>query len=262
MSKIEELRNQNAEYWNGRASTYSDVNKWELAGESRDSWKSVISACIGSHYDGRTPADISVLDVGCGPGFFAVILTELGYKITAVDLSEEMLAEARLNAGELAESICFCQMNAEALDITDNSFDVVISRNLTWNLPHPDVAYAEWCRVLKSGGLFINFDSNWYHYLYDEEKRAAYETDRVRSEEMQLGDQDVGDNFDVMENIAREMPLSKISRPAWDLEVLSWLGMKVSADPDIWQKVWTEQEKVNFASTPMFMVTAIKALAV
>ena len=258
MSKAAELRNQNAEYWNGRASTYSDVNKWELAGESRESWKSVFRECIGSHYADRTTADINVLDVGCGPGFFAVILTELGCKVTAVDLSEEMLTEARLNAGELAESICFCRMNAEALNIADKSFDVVISRNLTWNLPDPDAAYAEWCRVLKPGGLFINFDSNWYHYLYDEEKRAAYEADRTRSEELQLDDQNVGDNFDVMEDIAREMPLSKINRPAWDLSVLSGLGMDASADPDIWQRVWTEQEKVNFASTPMFMITAIK----
>ena len=204
------------------------------------------------------PAEISVLDVGCGPGFFAVILTELGYKVTAVDLSEEMLTEARLNAGTLSESISFMRMNAEDLGFPDNCFDVVISRNLTWNLPHPDIAYAEWCRALKPGGLFINFDSNWYHYLYDEKKRAGYEADRARSEELQLDDQNVGDNFDLMEDIAREMPLSRIDRPVWDIAVLSALGMKASADTDVWQKVWTDQEKVNFASTPMFMITAVK----
>ena len=256
--KTNELTTANAQYWNGRAATYSDVNKWELAGESHDSWKSVIGACIGSHYADRAPGEISVLDVGCGPGFFAVILTELGYKVTAVDLSDEMLAEARLNAGALADSIRFCRMNAEALDIAGCSFDVVISRNLTWNLPHPDIAYAEWCRVLKPGGLFINFDSNWYHYLYDEEKRAGYEADRARSEELQMDDQNVGENFDVMEDIAKEMPLSRIDRPSWDLAVLTELGMEAEADTSIWQKVWTEQEKINFASTPMFLVTATR----
>ena len=91
MTDTQELRDQNAEYWNGRASSYSDVNKWELAGESRSSWKSVTGACIAAHYAGLSPAEISVLDVGCGPGFFDVILTELGYRVTAVDLSEEML---------------------------------------------------------------------------------------------------------------------------------------------------------------------------
>lgn len=258
MSGTDELRNQNAEYWNGRASTYSDVNKWELSGESRNSWKSVIGPCIDSHFADRTPAEISVLDVGCGPGFFAVILTELGYKVTAVDLSEEMLAEARLNAGALAGSISFERRDAEALEISDSSFDVVVSRNLTWNLPHPEIAYSEWCRVLRPGGLFINFDSNWYHYLYDDEKRAGYEADRARSEELQMEDQNVGENFDVMEDIAREMPLSRINRPEWDLELLAELGMKASADKDVWRRVWTEQEKVNFSSTPMFMVTAVK----
>ena len=258
MSDIENLRDQNAEYWDGRASSYSDVNKWELSGESRGLWKSVIAECINAHFAGRDPAEISILDVGCGPGFLAVIMTELGYKVTAVDMSEEMLAEAGRNAEDLAESIRFIRMDAESLDIADGSFDVVISRNLTWNLMHPDTAYAEWCRVIRPGGLLINFDSNWYHYLYDEEKRAGYEEDRARSKELQLDDQNVGESFDVMEDIAREMPLSRIDRPSWDLTVLSGMGMKAEADTSVWQKVWTGQEKVNFASTPMFMITAVR----
>ena len=57
-------------------------------------------------------------------------------------------------------------------------FDVVISRNLTWNLKDPKRAYEEWCRVLKPGGKLLNFDANWYGYLYDEEKRLSYEEDR------------------------------------------------------------------------------------
>ena len=51
-------------------------------------------------------------------------------------------------------------MNAEALCFEDSSFDIVISRNLTWNLPDPDKAYAEWTRILKSGGLLLNYDAN------------------------------------------------------------------------------------------------------
>ena len=250
--------NRNSEYWNGRAASYSDVNKWELAGESRGLWKAAVRDCICAHYPGRDAGDISVLDVGCGPGFFAVILTELGYRVTAVDLSGEMLAEARLNAGDLADRIDFRRGNAECLDLSDNSFDIVISRNLTWNLPHPDIAYSEWCRVLKPGGMLINFDANWYRYLYDEEKRAAYDADRAKSEELGLDDQNVGDNFDVMEEIARDMPLSRIERPVWDIALLTGLGMDACADTGIWQKVWTDQEKVNFSSTPLFMVTAKK----
>lgn len=250
--------NANLEYWSQRASGYSDVNKWELAGESRGMWKDVLNRLISGRYPNRDPASVKVLDVGAGPGFIAIILTELGYRVTAVDMVSEMLDEARQNAGPLAGMIDFRTGNAESLDIADNCMDVVISRNLTWNLPHPDAAYSEWRRVLREGGLLLNFDSNWYNYLFDDKKREAYEVDRARSEELGLGDQNVGDNFDVMEDIARGMPLSRELRPAWDIEVLSGLGMSVWTDEEIWREVWTEQEQVNFSSTPMFLVHAIK----
>lgn len=248
----------NAKYWDERAATYSDVNKWELAGESRQLWKDVCGTAITSRYPNKKASEISVLDVACGPGFLSFVLTELGYKVTAIDFSRNMLAEAKLNAGELADKITFTCGNAEALEFEDDSFDVVISRNLTWNLPHPDKAYSEWCRVLKPGGILINFDANWYHYLYDEEKRAKYEADRRKSAELGLDDQNIGDNFDLMEDIALEMPLSRIERPGWDIGFLSGLGMNAVADKDIWRKVWTEQEKINFSSTPLFMITAAK----
>ena len=85
--------------------------------------------------------------------------------MTAVDYTDAMLNEARLNAGEAAEHIHFHCMDAEKLGFADASFDVVVSRNLTWNLPHPERAYAEWARVLKPNGLLLNFDANWYRYL-------------------------------------------------------------------------------------------------
>ena len=197
-----------------------------------------------------------MLDIGTGPGFFAILLAEQGFDVTAVDFSPAMLEEAKQNAGALAEIIDFREMNAEALDLAADSFDVTVSRNLTWNLPHPEAAYSEWARVLKAGGLLLNFDSNWYHYLFDDSKREQFEADRASSAELGLGDQNVGENFDVMEDIARSMPLSEISRPEWDISVLTGLGFSVTVDKDIWKKVWTLQEQTNFSSTPMFMVSA------
>ena len=79
-------------------------------------------------------------------------------------------------------------IDGSKLDFEDNTFDVVISRNLTWNLEHPDVAYREWVRVLKVGGRLLNFDANWYGYLYDEEKRLSYEEDRKSVESEHLDD--------------------------------------------------------------------------
>lgn len=33
-------------------------------------------------------------------------------------------------------------------------------------------------RVLKPGGVLLNFDAGWYNYLFDEEKGAGYARDR------------------------------------------------------------------------------------
>ena len=236
MSENIGLSEANRTYWSQRSTSYSDVNKEELAGISRHNWSAVLHEEIYSHFPGRSPESISVLDVGTGPGFFAILLAESGFHVTAVDMTPEMLEEARQNAGPLDEKIDFREMNAEHLCLPDDSYDLVVSRNLTWNLPHPEKAYSEWHRVLRTGGLLLNFDAS--------------------SAELGLGDQNIGENFDVMEDIARSMPLSGTTRPAWDISVLSRLGFTVSTDEDIWKKVWTIQEKTNFSSTPMFMVSA------
>ena len=61
-----------------------------------------------------------------------------------------------------------------------------------------------------------------------------------------------------MEDIARRVPLSGIRRPAWDLALLSSLGLRAEADEQIWQRVWSEEEKISFASTPLFLVRGRK----
>ena len=248
---------ENLQYWTGRAEGYSAVNQEELR-SNREAWRRCLGEEIRTALPDRETSSIRVLEVGTGPGFFAILLAEEGYDVTAVDLTPAMLSEARKNAGELAERIDFREMNAEALELPEGSFDVVVSRNLTWNLPHPDRAYAEWCRVLKPGGLLLVFDANWYGYLFREEARLAFEEDRRSTAEQGYADQNLGENFDVMEDIARRVPLSSLRRPDWDLRQLRALGMETRAEEDIWQRVWSEEEKVTFASTPLFLVSAKK----
>ena len=251
---------ENKEYWTGRAAGYSEVNRLELATAQRQKWKTCLREEIVRAFPGRAPEDLRVLEVGTGPGFFAILLCELGYSITAIDLTPAMLREAKENAGRLSDRITFLEMNAEALTFADESFDVVVSRNLTWNLPHPEQAYASWARVLKPGGLLLNFDANWYAFLFDASAQAAYDRDRKNSAEQGVWDQNIGENFDVMDDIARRLPLSDIRRPDWDLKQLKDLGLQAEAHGSVWQRVWSEEEKLNFASTPLFLIRATKHL--
>jgi ubiquinone/menaquinone biosynthesis C-methylase UbiE len=253
------ILSENKSYWTGRAASYSEVNQLELATQQRRKWSACLHAEIARQFPDNAPDSLRVLEVGTGPGFFAILLCELGCDVTAIDLTPAMLEEAKKNAGELASRICWMEMNAEELDFADESFNVVVSRNLTWNLPHPEKAYAEWARVLKPGGLLLNFDANWYAYLFDDEAQAAYDRDRANSAEQGVWDQNVGENFDVMEDIARRVPLSNIRRPDWDLVQLRGLGLQAEADEQTWQRVWSEEEKLNFSSTPLFLVRAVKS---
>ena len=258
MSKAASLLSENRTYWTGRASGYSEVNQTELSTNQRQKWKNSLQRELQRILSGNKGERLRVLEVGTGPGFFAIILCELGYDVTAVDLTPAMLEEARKNAGALVERIRFEEMNGEDLQYADESFDAVVSRNLTWNLPHPERAYAEWTRVLKPGGVILNYDANWYAYLYDDRAQAAFDRDRENSARMGVRDENIGENFDVMEEIARQMPLSNIRRPNWDLELLKSLGLFTSADEDVWEQVWSAEEKLNFASTPLFLVRARK----
>ena len=257
MTHHKTITEENRAYWTRRASGYSEVSRLELDTAQRQKWRDCLSRELSQHFPGRTFEDLHILEVGTGPGFFAILLCELGCRVTAVDLTPAMLCEAKKNAGELAVRIRFLEMDAQALSFPDASFDAVVSRNLTWNLPRPELAYAEWARVLKPGGMLMNFDANWYHYLFDASAREGYDADRRATAEQGLADENIGENFDQMERIAMRVPLSRAARPAWDHSVLSKLGLHVTTDTEAWSRVWSAEEKVNFASTPMFLVHAV-----
>lgn len=253
------LKEEIHDYWTKRASGYSEYNQQEMADARRGMWKEKLLKLLSDQFPEKTPAEIKILDVGTGPGFFAILLTEAGYQVTAVDYTEEMLKEARENAGNLSGKIQWMVGDAQNLQLEDDQFDAVVTRNVTWNLPDPAMAYREWYRVLKKGGVLLNFDADWYGHLFDEAKRDAYEADRRKVEEEQFEDYYGNTDNDKMEEIARQVPLSRLKRPKWDMETMKNTGFCcVACDEKVWKEVWTEEEIVNNASTPVFLLTGMK----
>ena len=253
------LKNEIHDYWTNRARGYSEYNQQEMADARRTMWREKLLVLLENQFPERKPQEIKILDVGTGPGFFAILLAEAGYQVTAVDYTEEMLKEAKQNAGGLAECIVWKTGDAQALDVENNSFDAVVTRNVTWNLPRPDLAYKEWLRVLKPGGILYNFDADWYGHLYNEEKRISYEKDRQQTEEQNVEDYYSGTDIERMEEIARQVPLSRLERPKWDLETMRKTGfLDVSCDENVWKEVWTEEEIINNSSSPIFFLSGRK----
>lgn len=251
----------NQEYWVNRAEGYSRINQDELSGVQRHKWSRFLDGEIRKHFDitSKERDKIRILDIGAGPGFISIILTRLGYVVTAADFADSMLDELRKNAYNEGARIDVKKENAMALTFANDSFDMIISRNLTWNLPEPKTAYKEWLRVLKDDGLMLVFDANWYGYLRDEDKLRDYQIDRENVKNQGLYDYNIGDNFHKMEQIANNMPLTGINRPSWDKKCFNEMSVSVvTSFEDIGSKVYSEKEKVNFNSTPMFMVKVVK----
>ncbi len=103
------------------------------------------------------PSD-RVLDVATGTG---VVVRSIAAKlrptggILGVDLSDGMLATAREKAAAAGYAIEFLKTDAEALDLPDKSFDVVLSLFGLMHFPHPDAAVGQMFRVLKPGGRVV-----------------------------------------------------------------------------------------------------------
>ena len=97
-----------------------------------------------------------VLDVGSGAGTDSLIAAQMvapGGGVTGIDMTPEMLAKSRLNAGEMGISnVQFVEGEAEHLPFPDESFDVVISNGVIDLVPDKDAVYSDIFRVLRPGG--------------------------------------------------------------------------------------------------------------
>jgi SAM-dependent methyltransferase len=112
----------------------------------------------------RIRAGHRVLDVGCGTGVVAVTAARLGANVTGLDLTPELLAEARENSRIAAVDVDWHEGDVEQLPFDAGTFDVVVSQFGHMFAPRPDVAVSEMLRVLKSGGT-IAF-STWPPELF------------------------------------------------------------------------------------------------
>ena len=93
--------------------------------------------------------DGSLIDVGCGTGAYSAALAALGWDVTGVDMSEDMLERAR------ARNVRVLQADALSLPFPDSSFDAAVS---LWT--HTDVddfggALREIARALRPAASFV-----------------------------------------------------------------------------------------------------------
>jgi SAM-dependent methyltransferase len=100
------------------------------------------------------PDGAKVLDLCCGTGQLAKVLTEKGYEVTGIDGSQEMLCFAQDNA----PSAKFISADARTFKLppTFNAvFSTFDSLNHVMTLPEMQQVFKNVCNCLVSGGIFI-----------------------------------------------------------------------------------------------------------
>jgi SAM-dependent methyltransferase len=98
---------------------------------------------------------LRVLEIGCGVGTDGLQFARAGADYTGVDLTEAAVGLARKNFESAGMPGEFRVSDAENLDFTDESFDMVYSHGVLHHTPDIEAAVREVHRVLKPGGRAI-----------------------------------------------------------------------------------------------------------
>ena len=225
---MENLNLRIENYWDERSADFSRTRRLELDGVDGLAWRNIFKKNLP---EGRLKI------------FFAAILSSLGHAVTGIDMSTKMLCEADKNLRELNLQAEFVKMNAQVLEFADETFDAVVTRNLTWTLPDVKAAYLEWWRVLKIGGVLMNFDSDYGDKIFSDDVCNEIEvTDAMLIE---------------CDAIKNSLTISTCRRPFWDAGFLEGINFSVRLDEDISHVVHRDNRCV-YDSVPLFAIHATK----
>jgi ubiquinone/menaquinone biosynthesis C-methylase UbiE len=117
----------------------------------------IINDCMAGSFDDRfvnfLERDRSILDIGCGPGFWVRQFSRRGLEVSACDLSTTAVELTRKSLELFGVQGDVREGNAENLPYQDESFDYINCQGVIHHTPDTEKCVAEFHRVLKPGGL-------------------------------------------------------------------------------------------------------------
>lgn len=243
-----DIKSKVENYWTKRADSFMNLREAEIRSNKYQRWEREITGVIDEYKNANNLDNIKILDVGCGCGFFGVILAKCGYKVTGIDITPAMIEKGYKIAEVFNVDMKLMVMDAEKTEFDDESFDIVISRNLTWTLPNAKKAYCEWKRVLKKGGLILNYDAEYAKNCHRNLNLPENHAHNKISEDLK---NDCYAIYDMLE-------LSTLNRPIWDKAVLNEIGMKnIEVTEDIGKGIYIEKDEFYIPDS-IFRICAYK----
>src|SRR5687767_10865979 len=108
MLSVHDIKTEVSRYWSGRAAEFDLGPSHGVLNEAQhQAWLALLREVAGH-------PPLTILDVGCGTGFLALRMAELGHTAVGIDLSEEMLAVAQRKAAGVGVPVTFRLGDAEA----------------------------------------------------------------------------------------------------------------------------------------------------
>ncbi len=169
-----------------------------------------------------------VLDVGAGTGSLSLLAAELGYRVTALDLSPGMLSKARDKAAERGLSVEFVE--GPATEPPEGPFDAVIERHLVWTTPDPVAAITAWRRVAPGGRLAM-FEGVWGASSPGQRLKDAVSVALRRA-----AGTPPDHHAPYAPEVLEQLPLGRMASPAPLLEAVraaGWTGLRIQRLRDV-----------------------------
>lgn len=238
---MDDIKQRMTHYWSQRTMDFSKLRMKEFSGKMHARWMEEFRKYL--------PMDKSLktLDLGTGTGFFAFLLSAEGYHVTGIDLTEDMILQAKKSSEVLDIPADFFVMDAENPEFASDSFDVLVTRNLTWELPHLPNAYKNWYSLLKPGGILINFDAD---YCREKQEASLPENHAHKGIAPSLCLE-----YAHFKDILR--PVQQ-PRPEWDVRLLTEAGFRdITVDTGVWRRIYREFDEF-YNPTPIFTIVAYK----
>jgi SAM-dependent methyltransferase len=132
------------DFFSANAASYDRSRPSRLSDSARDA---IVQAA-------RLPIRGGILDVAAGTGRVAIPLAGAGYRVVAVDRSEEMLGVLRAKAA--TESVAAVAASGASLPFRDRTFDAVLIARLLYLTPEWQQILIEALRVLAAGGRLLH----------------------------------------------------------------------------------------------------------
>jgi SAM-dependent methyltransferase len=210
------------EFWDADASTYDATKSHSISDPlERAAWRQALSEALP-----QPPA--SVLDIGAGTGSLSLLAAELGYAVTALDLSPGMLAEAERKANAIGLANRITYVVGSGSEPPSGPFDVVVERHVLWTIPDPVGALRSWLDV---GRRLVLFEGTWGSRRLDH-RAKEFAAQTLRKVMRTPPDH----HAPYPEDVLAELPLARLPSPVPLVEAVhqaGWHGVRIRRLRDV-----------------------------